>query len=389
MARVSVRRGAGWVAALLCGLAGVARAQPTGSDPGPDLGAGGGAGGGAVAGATGPGLEVYAEMGVAPGNVTVTPDGRVIASLHQFFAPEDRVVEVTPSGEVRPFPSAEWSRGKLDSVLGLRSDPRGVVWMLDNGMRSGATPKLVGWDTRGNELHRVVYLPPPISVAGSFLNDLAVDATHAFVYIADPAQGADAALVVVDLLTGEARRVLQGHRSVVPEDVELRVDGRPVTLRAPDGTERPARVGVNPIALDAGDEWLYFGPMHARTLYRVRTSDLRDASMPDAELARRVEPYADRPVSDGISIDEGGNIYISDVGAGAVGVVGPDKRYRLLAQDPRLSWPDAFSYGPDGKIYVAVNQLHKTPALNGGRAEARPPFLILRFRALERGVIGR
>jgi hypothetical protein len=34
---------------------------------------------------------------------------------------------------------------KLDSVLGIRTDANGVVWMVDNGMRSGITPKLVGW----------------------------------------------------------------------------------------------------------------------------------------------------------------------------------------------------------------------------------------------------
>ncbi|UOA09822.1 hypothetical protein [Methylobacter sp. S3L5C] len=45
-----------------------------------------------------------------------------------------------------PFPNKEladadsMSKLKLDSVLGNRSDANGIVWMLDNGMRSGVTP---------------------------------------------------------------------------------------------------------------------------------------------------------------------------------------------------------------------------------------------------------
>ena len=36
-------------------------------------------------------------------------------------------------------------------------------WMLDNGMRSGVTPKLVGWNTKADKLHRLIYLPTPIA----------------------------------------------------------------------------------------------------------------------------------------------------------------------------------------------------------------------------------
>ena len=39
-------------------------------------------------------LEVVAELQQAPGNITLTPDGRMIISLHQFYGPELRVAEV-------------------------------------------------------------------------------------------------------------------------------------------------------------------------------------------------------------------------------------------------------------------------------------------------------
>jgi len=150
------------------------------------------------------------------------------------------------------------------------------------------------------------------------------------------------------------------------------------------------RVGVNPIALDHEGRWLYFGPMSGTRLYRVRTADLRNEGLTPPELAARVEPYAERPICDGISMDSEGNIYVSEVCASAVGVIDAQRRYRRLYEDPeRLSWPDAFSFGPDGYLYVVSNQLQRSAALNAGRDESRPPYYVLRFKPLAGGVVGR
>lgn len=339
-------------------------------------------------------IEVFAKLREGPGNLTVTPDGRVIVSLHQFFETALRVALVESDGKLTPFPNAEWNtpgldgRYSFDSVLGIQCDQRGVVWMLDNGLRGKSTPKLVGWDLGENRLVKVIPLPPPVTRPDSFVNDLAVDRAHDRIYIADPA-GARSALIVVDIETGDARRVLEGHPSVVPENVDMVIDGRPLEMLQDGKTVRP-RVGVNPIALDAADQWLYFGPMSGTSLYRARTSDLGDASLPAMALAQRVERYAQRPVSDGISVDGDGNIYISAVADHAIGVIGPDQQYRVLVRDEQyLSWPDAFSLGPNGWMYVVANQLHKTAPLNGGTKEARAPYYVLRFRALAPGVVGR
>ena len=71
------------------------------------------------------------------------------------------------------------------------------------------------------------------------------------------------------------------------------------------------------------------------------------------------------------------------------GVIGPDRNYRILIADPRLSWVDAFSFGPDGYLYTVANQLHRSAVLNGGEAATIPPYLILRFRPLATGTTGR
>jgi sugar lactone lactonase YvrE len=331
-----------------------------------------------------PALEVVAELEQAPGNITVTPAGQIVMSLHQFYEPQQRVVTLDENATLQPFAAG----ARVDAVLGIQADRDGVVWMLDNGMRTSKPRRLIGWDADKDRKVADISLNQA-TPRDAFLNDLVVDRDHDAVYLADPAGGANAAIVVVDLATRKARRVLQGHESVVPEDIDLIIDDTPVRIRTPDGNEIRPRIGINPIAADAQNEWLYYGPMHGKTLYRVRTADLRDRALAPADLAQRVERWAERPISDGIAMDRDGNIYISDVGANAVGVIDADRKYRVLVQDGRLSWPDSFSFGPDGMLYVVANQLHRTAVLNAGTHAAAPPFHVLRFQPLAAGVTGR
>jgi hypothetical protein len=133
-----------------------------------------------------PELEVIGALDQAPGNITVTPERRIILSMHPFFNPDWRVAEWTEAG-LRPFPNADIATGvdpgvPLYSVLGIRSDSRGIVWMLDNGRRGLAPPRLVAWDTRGNALHQIIPLPEPVTPPDTFVNDLAIDETPAYLY---------------------------------------------------------------------------------------------------------------------------------------------------------------------------------------------------------------
>jgi sugar lactone lactonase YvrE len=303
---------------------------------------------------TSPKLEVVTELSQAPGNIALHSENRIFLSLHQFFQPEWRVVEAFPNGELLPFPNKAWSQGNsphrvaLDAVLGIQADANDIVWMLDNGLRNGSTPKLVGWDSQRDRLVKIIYLPSPITPENAFVNDLAIDANINYIYIADPAGGDNAALIVINTLTGMARRVLEGHQSVVPEDVELVIDGEPVQRQLPDGSVVKPKVGVNPIALDAAGEWLYFGPMHGTSMYRIRTADLRDTNLSEEQLAARVERYSDKPICDGIAMDAAGNIYLGDLAENAIGVITSDRTYKILFRDDeQLSWIDAFSLGND------------------------------------------
>jgi len=342
-------------------------------------------------------LEVVARLTEPPGNIAVTPDGKIIVSVHQMYGRELRVIEVPTDGAVTPFPNAEWNAPPTDgtmiglhSVLGLRADRDGTVWLLDNSVGAGATPKIVAWDTNTDTLSRVIHVPGPVTSEKPYLNDLAVDLDHGAIYIANPSRDQRPSIQVIDIATGLTRTVLENHASVVPEDVPIVIDGKRLRVPMPDGTFLDPRLGINPITIDGANEWLYYGPMSGTSLYRVRTVDLLDETLSDDDLGSRVERYGNKPPSGGITIDDAGNVYVTDVNAKGIGVTRPDGSYELLVSDDELlAWPDGFSTGPDNYIYVAVNQLHKSARLNGGINESTPPYYVVRFRALAPVTVGR
>lgn len=337
-------------------------------------------------------METVASFGpeTPPGNLAIGPDGRMFMSLHGFYGQPGRVVEVHAGDRTTPYPGADWAEPPattgapgLHGVLGLTVDRQGILWLLD-AAGPGYAGRLIGWDTQAETLHRVIYLAPPVIGADAFLNDLAVDRTHEAVYITDTASPETSALIVVDLSTGQARRVLVGSPFTRPEDRDMVIDGQPVRLGG-----GLARIGANPITVDPANRWVYFAPMTGHSLYRVRTVDLLDTSLSPAGLEARVERYGDKPISDGITVDGGGHVYITAITEDAIGVVHPDGSYEALYRRDDLSWPDGFAYGPDDFIYVAVNELHRSPVLNQGEDASRGEFQILRFPALVPGAPGR
>lgn len=334
-------------------------------------------------------LELVAELPVNPGNLAVTVGGRVFATVHQFRRADAQLIEVTGPGAYRPWPDAAWNGPfgsgpkVLNSVLGIAIDRKERLWVIDNGLgEPPQRPKLVAFSIATAEPVFRYDFPPEIGPVGSFLNDLAVDDLRGFVYLADVGGAHPPALVTVDTKTGLSRR-FTASPALASEDVDLLVGGRVV---APGG--KPARVAVNPITLSADGETLYFGAMTGRTWYRVPARLLREGA-PNAVIAAAIEQAGPKPVSDGASTDTAGNHYFTDLGNDAVTVLRPDGSLHTLVSDPRLSWPDALSFGEPGWLYIAANRLHLAPALNQGEEGAAPPYPILRVYTGTEGIAGR
>ncbi len=344
---------------------------------------------------TEPQVDTVFQLPLAPAGMTVAPGGNFLISVSYEEKPQNRVIEVTIKGESKPFPTASISQAAedepltLDSVQGMQTDKDGVVWMLDSGRRSEVPPKIIAWDVAHKKLHRILNLTQPAVLPGSNLDDLAVEQDHPFMYVSDQASGPDAAIVVVDRGTGLARRVLQGHPSVVPvTGLELMIDGQKIQSRRLDGTVADPKGGVKPLALDRRGEWLYFGPMRSLKLYRIKTEHLRNAALSADKLAGLVEEYSNKPLCAGITLDSKNNIYVADLGSKAIGMIAAGtKQYRIIASDPRFLWPNGLCFGVDGRLYFFSNARNARPS--GAKTTSEPPSnLLFRLQTPASGRVG-
>jgi sugar lactone lactonase YvrE len=304
--------------------------------------------------------------------VTVTEDGRIFVNFPRWT--EDvavSVAEVMKDGSIRPYPSAEWNawrnarmsevspKDHFVCVQSVVADGRGSVWVLDPAapntervVKDG--PKLVQIDLASNQVRRVIGFDETVAPQSSYLNDVRFSPDGKWAYITDSGKGA---IVVVDLATGQGRRVLDGHPSTQFEkDVTVVVDGR--ELRRPDG--RQPMFNSDGIALERRGEYLYWQALTGKTLYRVPTAALVDAAANPDDVAQLVEKVATTEPVDGLWIDGQNRIYLSSLRDNAVKVLA-DGRITTLVQDSRLRWPDTFAQGPDGAIYVTASHIQDSP----------------------------
>jgi sugar lactone lactonase YvrE len=148
------------------------------------------------------------------------------------------------------------------------------------------------------------------------------------------------------------------------------------------------RPGVDSIALDRKGEWLYYAPVTNEHMYRIRTRLLDDARLSAEELASGVETFALKTMSDGITTDLLGNVYLTDLEHSAIVTLGPDKRLRTLLKHPLLRWPDGLGFGPDGWLYIACSSLHHVIMRSAGHIRENAPYQIFRFKPGPAGIPG-
>lgn len=342
-------------------------------------------------------VEEVLKFTLAPSAFTASSNGGWLVALDQREKPKLRAARILKSGEVIPFPETSMSMAEskaslpLDSLEAIAVSQNGIAWMLDNGRRSETTPKLIGWNIEKDRLHRVIHISPPATIPVSFCNDLALDPSAPFAYIADPANGRDAAIIVVDLESGFCRRLLQGTPFVQPDpSVSLPISAlsERSTVRL-DGTITIRQCGVDSLAIDRRGDWLFLSSLQSRAIHRLPVKLVRNPESTSQDLGRSVEVYATKPPSIGMAIDSKGNLYLGDNSNRGIGIIkAKEREYSLLVSDARLLWPDSLTFGQDGFLYFFSPNRHLQKPGEKSFSLAKPTYSLFRTRTPASGRAG-
>lgn len=334
-------------------------------------------------------LQTVARFDHQVTGVTVSRDGRIFVNFPRWTedAPVS-VAEVLKDGSIRPFPDDRWNawrnarkdelnpREHWVCVQSVVADRQGNVWALDAAApaQSLLVPmgaKLVRLDLATNRAAQTIAFDETIAPQGSYLNDIRFSPDGRYGYITD--SGARGALVVVELASGHARRVLDGHPSTqVEKQVQVKADGK--VLRQTDG--RGVGFSADGIALSPDGATLYWQAIKGRTLYSLPTAALADPALTPQQLAARVVRVGENGVADGLLIGRDGRMYVTAPEDDAVkvrdNVAAP---LRTLVRDARLRWPDTMAEGPDGAVYVTSSRIQDMSWFNPASPSALPTTL--------------
>lgn len=331
-------------------------------------------------------LEQVLSYGEPIGNVAVSQQGRLFFTVHPESRPQGNKLLEWVDGAAVPYPNGTVQPHLFDTVLGLVVDRQDRLWTIDHGNHGFGTARLLAFDlASGNIVHDHEFRPD-IAPTGSLLQDLQVSADGETVFIADASLWRkQPAIIVYDVAIRDARRVLESHVSVSAQNYLIRNPIRDMSFL---GGLVTLKTGVDGIVLDAENKWLYFGAMNHGGLFRVPVRDLRNPVLAARDLENEVERYSDKPLSDGLSVDLSGNIYVTDVEHGAVLLVDGNTELHTVIKSGRIRWADGLSFGPDGWLYLADSALSEQILQTTEHVATSGPYFIYRFQPGFTGIPG-
>lgn len=332
------------------------------------------------------GLEIVATLEEPPGNIAVSNTGRIFITIHPESKPETIKVAEILNNKVQPFPDLK-SQELFHAPQGIRIDRQGRLWTIDHADNGMGNPQLLAFDVKsGKLLHRYDF-PESIAAFGSYLQDMVIDPDGKTVYIADVSFVRQSpALVIYDIDSKTARRVLEEDPSVMPQNYFIQTKHAGPMIRF--GGVIVMKVGVDSIGIDNKGEWLYYGAMNHETMFRIRTKDLKNKNIDSVNLNKRKEVYGPKVLSDGISLDHEGNIYITDIENQAIAILDKNRKLKTLIQDKRMRWPDGLSFGPENWLYIADSDIPNIALRSKNHIKSKAPYYLFRFQPGKPGTPG-
>jgi sugar lactone lactonase YvrE len=326
-------------------------------------------------------LELVADLPYPPGNIAVASNGEVYLTLHPEANPTINVAKLV-DGKAQAFPSIDWQPGGSEphafkEVLSVRIDQKQQLWVLDNGKHGLDKARLLSFDLATGEMKTRFSFSRAEFALGSHANDFQISNDGSFIIISDASMFAKSpALVIYDVKNKSARKVLKQHESVLAGKFEPVVQGRSMTLFGLF-TVNP---GVDGLVLDPANEFLYYASISADQLYRIPYAALIDSQLSPSQLASQVEAVGPKTMTDGMAMDNEGNVYLSDLEHSAIVRRTPEGKLETLLKSASIRWPDGFSNGPDGLLYFTCSSLHQVIGLSAEDIAQKGPYQIYRFQ---------
>lgn len=317
-----------------------------------------------------------------PSGLAALPDGRLILSFPRSAADHGGPrLGAWKDGVLTPFPDAA-SQARFVSPLGMTIDGKGRLWLLDEGMVAGQTtpprPHLYAIDPASDRIVEDIPLVAPAALADTHVNDLRIDLTHGAAgtaYISDTSFKDHPGIIVVDLASRRARRVLGGAPEVRPDPgFAMMVDGE---LHRFDAQHpQMAQGGIDGVVMSRDSRRLYWTALSSRRLYSLPTALLADPSVSPARLHAAIRDEGEIGVADGMAAGPDGSLFFTDLERHAIERRWPDGHLTTVAHDARLISPDSIALVPGG-MFVTVGQWSRLPGNHGGRDLEERPWLLV------------
>jgi sugar lactone lactonase YvrE len=316
--------------------------------------------------------------------VAKEPGGRLFVNYPRWSEKYRYAVVKADGNKATPFPNEamnNWQPGqpgadKWVCVQSVYADDGGTLWILDPAapfMKTvqGGGPKLVKMNKGGNAPERT-YSLASIVPDTAYVNDVRVDLKTNFAYLTESKGGG---IIVLDLASGSARRLLSTHPSTKSDPAfKFIIDGHELMKEG-----KPVKMNSDGIALTHDGVWLYYKPLTDDRLYRIRTEYLRNATLSDAAIGTKVEDLGRFCTTDGMILDHKGNLYLGDLQRSKIVRITPDLKMTTVIQDDRLVWPDSYAID-EGYLYISTSQIQKQPEYNDGVDKRTLPYYVFRVK---------
>lgn len=309
--------------------------------------------------------------------VLVLPDGRMLLEAPAWLGNTGPQLFVrSTSGELAPWPDAQWNAPQGDAdkrfiaLGGLTRTADGHIWVLDSGVPNRkkpatAAPKLVEIDPTDNKVLRVVPVAPQALRPTSILSGIAVHGNTAYV----PDSGV-AGLLVIDIPSATAKRFLDHHPDLIASRPIVTPEG-PVR----DSTGHYAAVDASMVAVSPDGSWLVL-QAPGQYLSRVSTAIFTDPDITPAAFEESVTQWFKTPSLGGMTIDNDGTLYWSDITTSSILSYTTGRVPRRLITDPRLQWPTTPGLDGHGHLFVSASQINHSTAFGAPAPSIRWPITI-------------